>query len=119
MNCILEILYPHTIEIERLPVSQFFFPDDFGTVDVMAGGVGRIFHTYKDLGPNLGSEIGFKVQAAATVIIHPAFVIPPGSVIFEHDRGFVAETRSVSLVRIGFHLTPSLGLRTKSKKTGA
>ena len=81
----------------------------------MAGRVGGIFHTYKDLSPDFGCKIRFKVHASATVVIHPALIIPPGSVIFEHDRGFVAKTRSVSLVGIGFHLTPSLGLCTKSK----
>ena len=31
--------------------------------------------------------------------------------MLEHDRGFVTESRSVSLVGVGLHLTPSLGLR--------
>jgi hypothetical protein len=38
--------------------------------------------------------------------------------LLEHDRGFVTESRSVSLVGAGLHLTPSLGLHAKSYKTG-
>ena len=37
-----------------------------------------------------------------------------GRVLLEHDRGFVTETRSVSLVGVGLHLTPSLRLHAKS-----
>ena len=83
------------------------------------GGMGGIFNPYKNFSANFRCIIRFKIHASSTVIKHHAFIIPTRGVIFEHDRGFVAETRKVSLVRLGLHLTPSLGLRAKSiKKTG-
>jgi len=95
-------------------VSQFFFPNNFGTVDIMAGGVGGIFNPYKDFRPNPRCKIRFKVHASSAVVKHPALIIPSGRVMFKHDLGFVAETRCLSLVGIGLHLSLSIGLCAQS-----
>ena len=47
--CLLEVLDPDAIEKKGLVVGEFFFPDNLGPVNIMAGGVGGFFNTDKDL----------------------------------------------------------------------
>lgn len=83
-------------------------------MDIMDEGVGGIFDSYKNFSPDPGGNIRLKVHSSSAVIKHLAFIIPTGSVVFEHDRCFVVKPRSVSLVRFGFHLISSPGFGRKS-----
>ena len=97
---VLVVFNAHAIIKVRGIVWQFFTPHDLCPANIVLGRIRGIFNTDKKIGIDRGRKIRFKIHPGSAIIVHAAFMVLAGRIIFNHDRCFMFKPRRVSFFGI-------------------